>query len=86
MMVQFFAQQRDEEKCRASLGQRAESLTGLPESERQAPEDCRLHGMASGAGRRGHTATYKARLDIQASPLKAIAGTGLDSSRKMDRP
>ena len=29
MMVQFFAQQRDEEKCRASLGQRAESLTGL---------------------------------------------------------
>jgi hypothetical protein len=29
MMVQFFAQQRDEEKCRASLGRRAESLTGL---------------------------------------------------------
>ena len=29
MMVQFFAQQRDEEKCRTSLGRRTESLTGL---------------------------------------------------------
>ena len=29
MMVQFFAQQRDEEKCRRSLGRREESVTGL---------------------------------------------------------
>ena len=28
-MVQFFAQQRDEEKCRSALGRRAETLTGL---------------------------------------------------------
>ena len=47
---------------------------------------CRLYGMASRASRRGHAATRKTPLDIQAPPLEVIAGTVLHSFRKMDRP
>ena len=49
MMVQFFAQQRDEEKCRASLGQRAESLTGLSMSGKAQTIAGVIRSVQSGA-------------------------------------